>query len=563
MLVTLKSKLYFLMAICFIFILAVSLMLIYYNNTLKRETVNMNIISRMAGNIKDIRGNLLRIILLSRIKTLKVNGIKSKKTRAEIEKIYNTKIIKLAGDSMPEFLNVGNALTGYTKGFENVGAASVFGVPKSELHKFSSKKMTTLLGGLNSNYYIMKPMVQRLLRYPLLWGATMSPTYLRNNLDPMTAQINKIYSSVQQSYYGRIKLLDYIFIAFPILFLICAIIITLYFKNTLLRVLDIVNDKIKQIASGDLTSKIEISGVHKESEIGIIIEQVNILVDSLSKQVKGIIDTSDSLSSQSEELNASSKEFEETIGQMREKALYIIESIKQMSIAIIEVAKNSSSSAQKAEETEQVVDYGTKSVKEVANEMKNIEQTVSAVSDTITELGTSSVHIGEIINVINDIADQTNLLALNAAIEAARAGEQGRGFAVVADEVRKLAERTTKATKEIESKISSIQRNTQDAVNSMQKGKQEVSNGAEIAAKSAKTISDINILMSKLKEMITQIATASEEQSQVSEEISLSSEEIIKAQDNAQAGSRQVIASSEELARMAVILSDTVKVFKV
>ncbi|MFW0883475.1 methyl-accepting chemotaxis protein [Candidatus Acidulodesulfobacterium sp. H_13] len=563
MLVTLKSKLYFLMAICFIFILAVSLMLIYYNNTLKRETVNMNIISRMTGNIKDIRGNLLRIILLSRIKTLKVNGIKSKKTRAEIEKIYNTKIIKLAGDSMPEFLNVGNALTGYTKGFENVGAASVFGVPKSELHKFSSKKMTTLLGGLNSNYYIMKPMVQRLLRYPLLWGATMSPTYLRNNLDPMTAQINKIYSSVQQSYYGRIKLLDYIFIAFPILFLICAIIITLYFKNTLLRVLDIVNDKIKQIASGDLTSKIEISGVHKESEIGIIIEQVNILVDSLSKQVKGIIDTSDSLSSQSEELNASSKEFEETIGQMREKALYIIESIKQMSIAIIEVAKNSSSSAQKAEETEQVVDYGTKSVKEVANEMKNIEQTVSAVSDTITELGTSSVHIGEIINVINDIADQTNLLALNAAIEAARAGEQGRGFAVVADEVRKLAERTTKATKEIESKISSIQRNTQDAVNSMQKGKQEVSNGAEIAAKSAKTISDINILMSKLKEMITQIATASEEQSQVSEEISLSSEEIIKAQDNAQAGSRQVIASSEELARMAVILSDTVKVFKV
>lgn len=563
MLVTLKSKLYFLMTICFIFILAISLMLIYYNNTLKRETANMNIISRTAGNIKNLRGNILRIILLSRIKALKVNGTKSEKAKAEMGKIYDAKIIKLANDSRPEFLNVGNALIGYTKGFKNVGAASVFGIPKSELHKFSSKKTTALLKRLNGNYDNMKPMVNRLLKYPLLWGTTMNPTYLKGNLDPMTAQINKIYSSVQQSYYGRIKLLDYIFIAFPVLFLICAIIIILYFKNTLLRVLDIVNDKIKQIASGDLTSKIKISGVHRESEIGIIIEQVNILVDSLSKQVKGIIDTSDSLSSQSEELNASSKEFEETIGQMRKKALYIIESIKQMSIAIIEVAKNSSSSAQKAEETEQVVDYGTKSVKDVANEMKNIEQTVSAVSDTIAELGTSSVHIGEIISVINDIADQTNLLALNAAIEAARAGEQGRGFAVVADEVRKLAERTTKATKEIESKISSIQRNTQDAVNSMQKGKQEVSNGAEIAAKSAETISDINILMSKLKEMITQIATASEEQSQVSEEISLSSEEIIKAQDNAQAGSRQVIASSEELARMAAILSDTVKVFKV
>ncbi|MHB1545590.1 MAG: methyl-accepting chemotaxis protein [bacterium] len=563
MLKTLNAKLYFIMIAGFIFILLVNLFLILYSNGLKNKTVNADVISRTSTGIKTLKGNLLQIILLSHIKMLKISGAKSKKAKAKIEKYYDAKILKLAEDSKPVFSNVESSLTGYTMGFDKVKAASVFGTEKSKLQIISSKKIVVLLKSLKNKFYIFRPIVGRLLKYPLLLGGAMSNKYFESQLNPMVAQISQVNGIIKNSYYQKVKLLNYIFIAFPIVFLIGAVIVLFYFKNSVIRVLNLVDEKIKQIARGDLTSKIKISGVRKESEIGVLIEQVNSLVDSLSGNVKGILNTSNSLSSQSEQLNSSSKEFEKTIEQMREKASRIIESIKQMSIAIIEVAKNSSSSAQKAQETEKVVDYGTKSVKDVANEMKNIEKTVSAVSVTITELGSSSEKIGEIIGVINDIADQTNLLALNAAIEAARAGEQGRGFAVVADEVRKLAERTTKATKEIESMILSIQRNTQDAVTSMQKGKEEVSKGAEIAGKSAEAISNINSLMVKLKEMITQIAAASEEQSQVSEEISLSSEEIIKAQDNAQAGSRQVISSSEELARMALDLSNMVKTFKV
>ncbi|MCL4428001.1 MAG: methyl-accepting chemotaxis protein [Deltaproteobacteria bacterium] len=563
MLKTLNAKLYFIMIAGFIFILLVNLFLILYSNGLKNKTVNADVISRTSTGIKTLKGNLLQIILLSHIKMLKISGAKSKKAKAKIEKYYDAKILKLAEDSKPVFSNVESSLTGYTMGFDKVKAASVFGTEKSKLQIISSKKIVVLLKSLKNKFYIFRPIVGRLLKYPLLLGGAMSDKYFESQLNPMVAQISQVNGIIKNSYYQKVKLLNYIFIAFPIVFLIGAVIVLFYFKNSVIRVLNLVDEKIKQIARGDLTSKIKISGVRKESEIGVLIEQVNSLVDSLSGNVKGILNTSNSLSSQSEQLNSSSKEFEKTIEQMREKASRIIESIKQMSIAIIEVAKNSSSSAQKAQETEKVVDYGTKSVKDVANEMKNIEKTVSAVSVTITELGSSSEKIGEIIGVINDIADQTNLLALNAAIEAARAGEQGRGFAVVADEVRKLAERTTKATKEIESMILSIQRNTQDAVTSMQKGKEEVSKGAEIAGKSAEAISNINSLMVKLKEMITQIAAASEEQSQVSEEISLSSEEIIKAQDNAQAGSRQVISSSEELARMALDLSNMVKTFKV
>ena len=562
MLKTLKSKLYFIAAAGFIFILIVNLFLIYFSNGLKNEMINSGVISGTSTGIKTLKGNLLQIIFLSRIKMLKMNAVKSKKAKARIEKSYDAKILKLVAASKPIYRNVSNALTGYTVGFAKVKSAVVFGEPKSKLNEFSSQKTALLLKSLKNKFYIFRPIVGRLLKYPLLLGGAMSTKYFESQLDPMVFQISQISVIVNKSYYKKVKLLDYIFIAFPIVFLIGALIVILYFKNSVIKVLNLIDEKIKQIAGGDLTSKIKISGVNKESEIGILIEQVNSLVDSLSGNVKGIVSTSNSLSSQSEQLNSSSKEFEKTIEQMREKASRIIESIKQMSIAIIEVAKNSSSSAQKAQETEKVVDYGTKSVQDVAREMKNIEKTVSAVSATITELGSSSEKIGEIIGVINDIADQTNLLALNAAIEAARAGEQGRGFAVVADEVRKLAERTTKATKEIESMILSIQRNTQDAVISMQKGKEEVSKGAEIAGKSAEAISNINSLMLKLKEMITQIATASEEQSQVSEEISLSSEEIVKAQDNAQAGSRQVIASSEELARMALDLSNMVRMFK-
>jgi methyl-accepting chemotaxis protein len=559
---TLKSKLYFVAVAGFIFILVVNLFLIYYSNGLKTETVNSDIISNTQTGIKILKGNLLQIIFLSHIKMLKMSAVKSKKAKVRIEKSYDAKILKLAEGSKPLFSNINNALTGYTMGFAKVKSKAVFGAQKSKLSRFSSQKTALLLKSLKNKFYIFRPIVGRLLKYPLLLGGAMSTKYFESQLDPMVSQISQINAIVKKSYYKKVKLLDYIFIAFPIVFLIGALIVILYFKNSVIRVLNLVDAKIKQIAAGDLTSKIKISGVHKESEIGVLIEQVNSLVDSLSGNVKGIVNTSNSLSSQSEQLNSSSREFEKTIEQMREKASRIIESIKQMSIAIIEVAKNSSSSAQKAQETEKVVDYGTKSVQDVAREMKNIEKTVSAVSVTITELGSSSEKIGEIIGVINDIADQTNLLALNAAIEAARAGEQGRGFAVVADEVRKLAERTTKATKEIESMILSIQRNTQDAVVSMQKGKEEVSKGAEIAGKSAEAISNINSLMIKLKEMITQIAAASEEQSQVSEEISLSSEEIIKAQDSAQAGSRQVIASSEELAKMAVDLSSMVRMFK-
>ena len=152
--------------------------------------------------------------------------------------------------------------------------------------------------------------------------------------------------------------------------------------------------------------------------------------------------------------------------------------------------------------------------------MIKISEVVKQSAETVQALGKSSDQIGEIVQVIDDIADQTNLLALNAAIEAARAGEQGRGFAVVADEVRKLAERTTKATKEIATMIKQIQKDTNDAVESMQQGTAEVEVGKKLAEKAGSSLQEIIHGAEQVVDIVTQVAAASEEQSSAAEQIS-------------------------------------------
>ena len=169
---------------------------------------------------------------------------------------------------------------------------------------------------------------------------------------------------------------------------------------------------------------------------------------------------------------------------------------------------------------------GGKVVGETIEGMKRIADVVNKSAETVKELGKSSDQIGEIIGVIDDIADQTNLLALNAAIEAARAGEQGRGFAVVADEVRKLAERTTKATKEIAGMIKKIQSDTTGAVQSMEAGHEGGRARDRLADKAGTSLTEIVGVSQKVTDMVTQIAAASEEQSSASEQISKNVEAI-------------------------------------
>jgi methyl-accepting chemotaxis protein len=181
----------------------------------------------------------------------------------------------------------------------------------------------------------------------------------------------------------------------------------------------------------------------------------------------------------------------------------------------------------------------------------------------VEQLGTNSNQIGEIIQVIDDIADQTNLLALNAAIEAARAGEQGRGFAVVADEVRKLAERTTKATKEIAEMIKQIQSNTKLAVSAINQGAVEVEKGKELAQKAGDSLNQIIVEVDKSSMLINQLAVASEQQSDSSEQISQSIERISSVINESSVGIQEIARSSEDLNKLTLNLQDLISRFKI
>jgi len=206
---------------------------------------------------------------------------------------------------------------------------------------------------------------------------------------------------------------------------------------------------------------------------------------------------------------------------------------------------------------------GTRVVEMTMQVMDKIAERVKSSSKTVDELGRSSDQIGEIVGTIEDIADQTNLLALNAAIEAARAGEQGRGFAVVADEVRALAERTTRATKEIGEMIKSIQKETRNAVTEMEQGVQEVIKGSEEAFKSGQALKTILDRVGNVTVQVSQIATAAEEQSATSIEISNNIQEMTFVIQQSSVGTQQIATSSSEMARMAEELKNQISWFKV
>ncbi len=314
------------------------------------------------------------------------------------------------------------------------------------------------------------------------------------------------------------------------------------------------------MAQGHLGKIVDVAG---SDEIGMLASSYNKMSVSMKELINSISQASNQIASASEELSSTSEQMSRGMQQQTSQTSQIASAMEEMSATVLEVAKNSQSASSSANEASSTAQKGGEVVTRAISGMMIIASTVEESARTIGELGKSSDQIGEIVAVIDDIADQTNLLALNAAIEAARAGEQGRGFAVVADEVRKLAERTTKATKEIAQRIKNIQKETGNAVSAMEAGTKEVNEGVKLANQAGESLTQIVAAVQKVNDMIRQIATAAEEQSTAAEEISKSIEEIASVTKETSQGSNQTATASHELSRMATELQGAVGQFKI
>lgn len=300
-----------------------------------------------------------------------------------------------------------------------------------------------------------------------------------------------------------------------------------------------------------------------QDEFGILATHFNKASVNLGMFISKLKGNIISLSGNSEESSLTAAQIATNTQDQSIQIVSAASSIEELSSSFISVAQNASDAATCAKEATDLAAQGGTVVAETINGMNKISDSVKEVAITIESLGKSSEQIGEIIKVINDIAGQTNLLALNAAIEAARAGEQGRGFAVVADEVRKLAERTTSSTSEIGEMIKSIQDKANSAVKSMNIGTNDVESGVMLANRAGNSLDQIVASIEKVTEMIEQIATAVEQQSVTGEEVSANIESVSLIIKKTAAEAKQSSATSKQLFKMAISLQDMAEEFKV
>jgi methyl-accepting chemotaxis protein len=315
-----------------------------------------------------------------------------------------------------------------------------------------------------------------------------------------------------------------------------------------------------RITEGDLTARIETAGT---DETGQLMSALKNMVTKLQSIIGEVKTAAGNIASASHQLNASSEAMSRGAGEQASRATQVATASEEMSQTVLDIAKNTSSIETSATDTTKLAKDGETVVNRSVDKVKSIAQTIDQSAQLVKSLGERSNQIGEIVSVINDIADQTNLLALNAAIEAARAGEQGRGFAVVADEVRKLAERTGNSTSEIGDMVKSIQNEVHQVVVSMENITKEVKAGVDLSTQAGDVLRSIVESADKLHLMVQQIASATEEMASTSEEINKDIEMISSLSANTSGSSGEIAKASNELSRLSVSLEEAVKEFKV
>jgi len=317
-------------------------------------------------------------------------------------------------------------------------------------------------------------------------------------------------------------------------------------------------DEMGSLAEGDLTVKATVT----EDMTGAIADSINFAVEQLRNLVQTINDTSVQVSSSAQETQATAMHLAEAAEHQAREITSASNRITEIAASIDQVSKNSAESADVAQRSVQIATKGAGVVRETIAGMDSIRDQIQETSKRIKRLGESSQEIGSIVELINDISEQTNILALNAAIQAASAGEAGRGFAVVADEVQRLAERASNATKRIETLVETIQSDTNEAVSSMEQTTSEVVAGARLAEDAGTALGEIESVSTSLADLIQGISSAAQQQSAAATNITETMGTIQSITAQTSQGANQTAESIGNLAQLAADLRRSVADFK-
>ena len=324
-------------------------------------------------------------------------------------------------------------------------------------------------------------------------------------------------------------------------------------EEAIMRLLDEMGD----LADGDLTAHATVT----EDITGAIADSINYTIDALRSLVTQINDTTVQVSSAAHETQATAMHLAEASEEQATQITTAGIAVNEMASSIEKVSSNANNLANEAGKSVEIANAGSQVVQDAISGMDTIREQIQETSKRIKRLGESSQEIGDIVEIINDISEQTNILALNAAIQAAMAGDAGRGFAVVADEVQRLAERSGNATKQIEALVKTIQADTNEAVISMERSTSEVVQGAQLAENAGGALEEIEQVSSSLANLIQAISDTTKQQSSAAINISDSMNVVQEITTQTSAGTNETAASIGNLAELANDLRQSVAGF--
>lgn len=368
------------------------------------------------------------------------------------------------------------------------------------------------------------------------------------------AQTELIDSTIAQSNWTQSAVL--------IIGLAVCVLLALFFPPLISKPLNLLLERFRDMAKGegDLTARIHLQ---RTDELGKVADAFNEFIEKLQRTIQKVSSMAEQVATSSEQLSSISEQSNQSIKQQHQAVEQVATAIHEMSATVDEIAKNANEAAQSAQEADTHTRNGRKAVGETVDAIQALANQVHQITQVIDKVADDSNNINRVIEVIGSIAEQTNLLALNAAIESARAGEHGRGFSVVADEVRTLASRTQQSTQEIQDMIERLQSATSEAVSSMNAGRESADATVDKAQRADSALKGITDAVTEINDMNNHIATAADEQSSVTEDINKNVSTITDIAEQSAQSSAQVRESSDDLAKLSMSLQRELQQFKI